>query len=46
VDLEGKPERRLRVCTKSVLPTSALAERNTNLATRVCASVTVRRFQP
>jgi hypothetical protein len=46
VDLEGKAERRLRVCTKSVLQWSALQARNANVATRVCANVTVRRFQP
>jgi hypothetical protein len=46
VDLEGKSERRLRVCTKSVLSWSALQPRATDVASRVCASVTVRKFRP
>lgn len=45
IDLGGKNEQRLRVCTKSVPERGALAPKTTEVTTRVCANVTVERFQ-
>lgn len=45
VDLAGKKQQRLRVCTKSVTDRRALSPRTTEVTTRVCANVTVERFQ-
>lgn len=45
VDLDGKKEQRLRVCTKSVPDRRELTPKTTELTTRVCANVTVQRFQ-
>ena len=46
VDLDGEPEQRIRVCTKSVPQENLLLPQTTRVNTRVCASVTVRKFQP
>ena len=46
VDLDGKPEQRLRVCTKSVAQQSILLPQTTRLNSRVCVNVTVRKFRP
>lgn len=46
VDLDGKPEQRLRVCTKSLSQQSALLPQTTRVNSRVCVNVTVRRFAP
>ncbi len=46
VDLDGKAEQRIRVCTKTSFPRSALLPQTTNVNTRVCANVIVRRFLP
>ncbi len=45
VDLQGKPEQRLRVCTKSVPSWDQLRTRTTIVNSRVCANVLVQRFQ-
>ena len=44
VDLDGQPQRRLRVCTKSVVPHDMFRAKTTEIATRVCANVLVERF--
>ncbi len=46
VDMDGKAEQRLRVCTKTIFPRITLIPQTTNVNTRVCANVTVQRFQP
>lgn len=46
VDMDGKPEQRLRVCTKSVPNAGALLPQRTVVNTRVCAHVAVRRIGP
>lgn len=43
VDLGGKDERKLLVCTKTLAPSSILLPQTTQVNTRVCADVTVRR---
>lgn len=45
IDLAGKREQRLRVCTKSVPQRDMLKARQTIVNTRVCATVLVQRFQ-
>jgi hypothetical protein len=45
VDLDGKNEERLRVCTRSTAQTSVLLPQKTQVNTRVCANVTVRKAQ-
>lgn len=44
LDLDGKAARRFRVCTKSVTPRDELRAKATEIRTRVCANVTVERF--
>ena len=44
VDLDGKAEQHLRVCTKSVAPRDMFRPKTTEIATRVCANVLVQRF--
>lgn len=45
VDLDGKPERMLRVCTKSVMASNPLRPASTSVNTRVCSKLVVRRLQ-
>lgn len=45
VDMNGRTEQRLRVCTKSVPQTNVLLPLKTMVNTRVCAHVIVRKFQ-
>lgn len=44
VDLDGKPQQHLRVCTKSVTPRDMFQPKVTEIATRVCANVLVERY--
>lgn len=44
VDLDGKPQQHLRVCTKSVAPRDMFRPKVTEIATRVCANVLVERY--
>ncbi|MDB5593864.1 MAG: hypothetical protein JWM36_825 [Hyphomicrobiales bacterium] len=44
VDLGGKPEQRLRVCTKTISTNNMLRPNLAQVNTRVCANVTVRRI--
>jgi hypothetical protein len=46
VDLNGKLEQRLRVCTKSIAQSTLLRPNAAQVNTRVCANVTVRRIAP
>jgi hypothetical protein len=46
VDLDGKPEQRIRVCTKTFSPKNVLLPQITKINTRVCGNVTVRRLKP
>ena len=46
VDLDGRAEQRIRVCTKTVSSRNVLLPGTASLATRVCVNATVRRFQP
>lgn len=46
VDLDGKLEQRLRVCTKSIAQSTLLRPSAAQVNTRVCATVTVRRIAP
>lgn len=45
VDISGKSEQRLRVCTKSIPNADSLLARRTVVNTRVCSNVLVQRFQ-
>lgn len=44
VDLDGKPEQRLRVCTKSLTGKNLLRPNDAQVNTRVCADLVVRRI--
>ena len=46
VDLDGKREQPLRVCTKSLAARNLLRPQTTGLVSRVCVNVLVRKFQP
>jgi len=45
VDLGGKNEERVRVCTRSTAQQFVLLPQKTQVNTRVCANVTVRKAQ-
>ncbi|MCJ2009369.1 hypothetical protein [Methylobacterium sp. J-092] len=45
VDLDGKPERIVRVCTKSVARRDPFRAASTSVNTRVCSKLIVRRLQ-
>ncbi len=45
VDLDGKNEERVRVCTRSTAQQSVLLPQKTQVNTRVCANVIVRKAQ-
>lgn len=45
VDLDGKSERVVRVCTKSIMSNHILQLATSSVNTRVCAKLTVRRLQ-
>lgn len=45
IDLDGRQERTIRVCTKSVAGGNPLRPASTSVNTRVCSKLTVRRLQ-